>query len=54
MTKVAPIPIYGKKTLKIFQNQMADITETCIQHRALGNYQVCSNNDPRLAFDLFL
>ena len=41
------------KTLKPLRNQKADNLETCMQHRVLEYYQVCSNVDPGLTLTYF-
>ena len=54
MTKMAAMPIYGKK-LKIFfsgtKRPMA--LNLGMHHRVLENYQVCSNDDPGLTLTYF-
>ena len=43
------------KHLKIFsRTKKASRLNLGIQHHGLSVYQICSNNDPRLTFDLFM
>ena len=52
---MATMPINGKKHLKIFSFRIDRLMllALSIQHQTLGYYHVCSNDDPRLTFDLF-
>ena len=55
LTKMAPMPIYGKNPLKIFLSRTKKhgtlkLDIWCLWHKA---YQVCSNDDPKLTIDLF-
>ena len=48
------MPVYGKKHLKIFsRTKKASRLNLVTEHRGLKVFQVCSNDDPRLTFDLF-
>ena len=50
--KMAALPLYGKN-LKLFVGTKWPISlELGIQHQALEYYKVCSNDDPRLTFDI--
>ena len=55
MTKMATMPIYGKKNLKIiFSGTIRPMTLTLVmQHWVLEYYQVCSNDDPELNLTYF-
>ena len=56
MTKVAAIPIYGKKLKKkiFFSGTKRPMTlKLGIQHRVLEYYLVCSNDDPGLTLTYF-
>ena len=50
MTKMAPMPIYGKNPLKIFLSRTRGPMTLGLgmYHMRCGAYQVCSNYDPRL------
>ena len=56
LNTMAAMPIYGKKTLKIFisKTKKASRLNLVTEHWGLEFIQVCSNDDPRLTFDLFL
>ena len=56
MTKMAATPIYGKTRLKILSSRTKKALRLNlgIQHRELKVYQVHSNDDPRLTFDIFM
>ena len=45
MTKMAAMPIYGKKIKKISGTKRAMTLKLGMQHRVLEYYQVCSNDD---------
>ena len=52
--KIAVMPIYGGHTNSSSpESKKALGLNLGIQHRGLKFYQVCSNDDPRLTFDLF-
>ena len=56
MIKMDAMLIYGKNLSKIFPlgtDRLMSL-KLCIQHQALEYYQVRSNDDPRLTFDLFM
>ena len=53
MTKMAAIPIYGKKLKDLLWNQKADTLILDMQHWVLEFYQVCSNDDPGLTLTYF-
>ena len=54
MTKMATMPIYGKKTLKnVLRNQKADDLESWYAASGAQCYQVCSNDDPGLTLTYF-
>ena len=54
MTKMATMPIYGKNHKKLLlRNQLADVVATWYTASGSFYYQVCSNDDPSLIFDLF-
>ena len=47
--------IYGKKTLKnLLQNQESFDAESLYISSGTQVYQICSNDDPRKTFDLFM
>ena len=50
------MPMYGKKYFKLFfsRTKKALRLNLDIEHWGLKFYQVCSNDDPRLTFDLFM
>ena len=50
MAKMAAMPIHGR----YLSGTDWLMLKFGIQHRALEYYQVCSNDDPRLTFDLFM
>ena len=54
LNKMAAMPIYGEH-LKIFfsRTKKASWLNTITEHWGLSIIQVCSNDDPRLTFDLF-
>ena len=54
LNKKAAMPIYGK-TLKnlLLQNQESFVSESRYIASRTQLYQVCSNNEPRMKFDLF-
>ena len=56
MTKMAAMPIYGKKLLKIFfyGTQRPMTLKLGMQHRVLEYYQVCSIDDPGLTLTYFM
>ena len=55
MTKMVVMPIYGKnKLITIFETGWPMSLKLGIQHWELEYYQMCSNDDPRLNFDLFM
>ena len=55
MTKMAAMPIYGKKILKIFSRTKRQMTlKLGMQHQVLEYYQVCSNDDPGLTLTYFM
>ena len=56
MTKIATMPIDGKKLLKIFFSETSrPITfELGTKHWGPGPYKVCSNNDPGLTLTYFM
>ena len=49
------MPIYGEKHLKIFfyRTKKASRLNLVTEHWGLKVIQICSNDDPRLTFDLF-
>ena len=53
MTKMAPMPIYGKNLKNLLRNQKGDDLKLGMQHRVLEYYQVCSNDDPGLTLTYF-
>ena len=54
LIKMATIPIYGKTAKKIFsRTKKASRLNLGIQQNRLKVYQICSNDEPRLTFDLF-
>ena len=53
MTKIAALSMYGKKPLKVVGTVWLRSLKLGMQHRALENNHVRSNDDPRLASDLF-
>ena len=54
MTKVATMPIYGKNHKKLLlRNRLADVVATWYTASGSFYYQVSSNDDPSLTFDLF-
>ena len=55
LIKMAVMSIYGKNFLKIYFSRTKKASRLIIgiQHHGLKVYQVCSNVDPRLTFDLF-
>ena len=56
MTKMAAMPIYGKKPLKILfsgTKQKADDLKLGMRHWLLEYYQICSNDDPGLTMTYF-
>ena len=54
MTKMATTPIYGKNHKKLLlRNRLADVVATWYTASGSFYYQVCSNDDPSLTFDLF-
>ena len=54
LIKMAAKPIYGKNNKNLLlQNQESLGLNLGIKHHGLKVYQVCSNDDPRLTFDLF-
>ena len=52
MTKMAAMPIYGKKNL-LLRNQKVYDLELGMQHRVLEYYQIYSNDDPGLTLTYF-
>ena len=58
LNKMASMPIYGKKKKKtkklknLFQNQTSLMLNLDILHWGLKVYQLCSNDDRLLTFDL--
>ena len=57
LNKMATMPISGKKKrLKFFfsRTKTALRLNLGIQHWGLKVYQVCSNDDPRMTFDLWM
>ena len=56
LNKMATMPIYGKKHFKnlFLQNGQSFKANLGIKHLELRVYQVCSNDDPRLTFDLLM
>ena len=51
ITKMAPMPIYGKNPLKIFSGTKGPMTLGLgMQHRGLGPNKVCSDDDLGLTF----
>ena len=57
MTKIATMPIYGKKLKKIFfsrTKRRMTLKFGMQQHRVLEYYQVCSNDDPGLTLTYFM
>ena len=55
MTKMVVMPIYGKNKHKtIFETGWPMSLKLGIQNWELEYYQMCSNDDPRLNFDLFM
>ena len=57
MTKMAAMPIYGKKKLKkiFFSGTKRQMTlKLGMQHWVLEYYQVCSNDDPELTLTYFM
>ena len=54
MTKMAAMPMYGKKLKKLFSGTKRLMTlKLGMQHRVLEYYQVCSNDDPGLTLTYF-
>ena len=55
MTKMATMPIYGKTHKKnfYFGTDRPLLLKLGIQHQTLNYYQIRSNDDPKLTFDLF-
>ena len=55
MTKMAPMPIYGKNLKKIFFSgtKRPMTLKLGKQHRVLNYYQIPSNDDPRLTLTYF-
>ena len=55
LNKMATLPIYGKKHLKIFfsRTKKASRLNLVTEHWGLSVLQVCSNDDPRMTFELF-
>ena len=55
LNKMATMPIYGEKHLKIFfsRTKKASRQNLVTEHWGLKVIQVCSNDNPRLTFDLF-
>ena len=54
MAKMADMPIYEKKKIEIFFGINRPMSlQLGIQHWALDNYHVCSNDDSTLTFDPF-
>ena len=54
LNKMAAMPIYNEKHLKIFSLiKKASRLNFVTEHWGLKVIQICSNYDPRLAFDLF-
>ena len=55
MTKIAAMPIYGKKRYKIiyFATKRPMTLKVGQQHRGLEYYQIYSNDNPRLTFTYF-
>ena len=53
--KMTSMPIYGEKHLKVFfsRTMKASSLNLVTEHWGLKVIQVCSNDDPRLIFDLF-
>ena len=54
MTKMAAVPVYGKKPLKLFSENTRPMTfELGIHHLGCRPYKVCSDGDPRLRIIYF-
>ena len=54
---MAAMSIYGKSNFKrnlVLRNEMADIIGTWYTDWALKSYLVCSKDDPRLTFDVWI
>ena len=49
---MAAMPIYGKRLKIFFRTKKASRLNLGIKHRGLSAYQVCSNFDPSMTFDL--
>ena len=56
MTKMADMPIYGKKTFKIFFQGTTGLIlmKLCLKHRIPKPFIFCSNYDPRLTLTYFM
>ena len=52
MTSMAAMPIYGKKKLLLWNQQLMTL-KVGMQHRVLKYYQICSNDDPGLTLSYF-
>ena len=53
MTKMATMPIYGKKIFFSGTKRLMTL-KLGMQHRVLKYYQVCSNDDPGLTLTYFM
>ena len=56
MTKMAPMPIYGKNTLKIFFPGTTGLSlmKLCMKHQRPKPFIFCSNYDPGLTLTNFM
>ena len=52
MTKMATMPIYGKKKIVSSRTELPITLKVGMQHWVLEYYQIPSDDDPRLTFDL--
>ena len=53
LNKMAAMPIYVKTKLLFSRTKKALSLHLGVQHQALKVYQVCSNDDTNMSFDLF-
>ena len=50
MTKMAAMPVYGKN---LWKSSFLELIGQCRWNIVYIYYQICSNDDPKLIFDLF-